>query len=102
MLKIVTPDLSIVKTIPGDTPRPQHPMWSTPNTAQPSVSSSTTQPVVSSQQQQQLVRQLAAAGVQQVQLPAQAATFQTSRGEVSIWWGKTLKGVHKFWCFRCH
>ena len=101
VLKVVTPDLSIVKTIPGDTPRQQHPMWSTPNTAQPSVSSSTTQPVVSSQQQQQLVRQLAAAGVQQVQLPAQAATFQTSRGEVSVRWGKTLKGVHKFWCFRC-
>ena len=50
MLKVVTPDLSIVKTIPGDTPRQQHPMWSTPNTAQPSVLSSTTQPVVSSQQ----------------------------------------------------
>ena len=92
VLKVVTPDLSIVKTLPGDTPRQQHPMWSTPNTAQP---------VVFSQQQQQLVRQLAAAGVQQVQLPAQAVTFQTSRGEVSIWWGKTLKGVHKFWCFRC-
>ena len=101
VLKVVTPDLSIVKTIPGDTPRQQHPMWSTPNTAQPSVSSSTTQPVVSSQQQQQLVRQLAAAGVQQVQLPAQPATFQTSRGEVGVRWGKTLKGVHKFWCFRC-
>ena len=27
--------------------------------------------------------------------------FQTSHGEVSVRWGKTLKGVHKFWCFRC-
>ena len=27
VLKVVTTDLSIVKTLPGDTPRQQHPMW---------------------------------------------------------------------------
>ena len=44
---------------------------------------------------------MATAGIQQVQLSGQAATFQTTRGEVSVRWGKTLKGVHKFFCFRC-
>ena len=39
--------------------------------------------------------------VQSIQLPQQPSTFQTSHGEVSVRWGKTLKGVHKFWCFRC-
>ena len=101
--KVVIPDLSIVKTIPGDTVRQPNPLWTTPHTTQ-TVVSSTARPMVPSTlnpQQQQLVRQLAATGVQQVQLSGQAATFQTARGEVSVRWGKTLKGVHKFFCYRC-
>ena len=39
--------------------------------------------------------------IQNIQLPQQPSTFQTLHGEVSVRWGKTLKGVHKFWCFRC-
>ena len=39
--------------------------------------------------------------VQSIQLPQQPSMFQTSHGEVSVRLGKTLKGVHKFWCFKC-
>ena len=103
--KVVTPDLSVAKTIPGDTPRRQHPLWSTPQTPQPIVSPA----VESTPLTQQMALQLTASAVQQIQVPVTQAiqlpicpeTFNTSHGAISVRWGKTLKGVHKYFCHRC-
>ena len=103
--KVVTPDLSVVKTIHGDTPRRQHPLWSTPRTPQPIVSPA----VQSTPLTQQMALQLTASAAQQIQVPVTQAiqlpirpeTFNTSHGAISVRWGKTLKGVHKYFCHRC-
>ena len=116
--KVVEDDVSVLQEYAGpDIIAQRKELWSNPDKVAdplqptPQVLQSTAQllPVPQSTAQllpvPQSTPQLTSAQIQQmvqnIQLPQQPSTFQTSHGEVSVRWGKTLKGVHRFWCFRC-
>ena len=114
--KVVQEEVTVVKEYAGaDVVAQRKELWSNPLPPQTAVPVSTPQtavPVstpqtavpVSTPQTTALVstpEMMITPTPQFITLPQTPSTFQTSMGEVSVRWGKTLKGVHKFWCFRC-
>ena len=106
--KVVQDDVTLLKEYPSaDVIAERKQLWSNPDDTEDvdeAANPKPTQVVQATTRLFQSTPQLTAAQIQMVQsiqLPQQPSTFQTSHGEVSVRWGKTLKGVHKFWCFRC-
>ena len=113
--KVIQEELSVVKEYAGaDVVEQRKELWRDPPTTQTAVPVLTPQTAVRVSAPQMtapvLIPQTAplvstpqtiAASTQLITLPQAPSTFVTSMGEVSVRWGKTLKGVHKFWCFRC-
>ena len=126
VLDVVTPNVSLVKQIPGDKIMD----WTNPTT-QPGQAVSTAQhgQGVSTPQQIRTIQpvhktQMSRSGVVNKPITrsivkgmiasaahsatsmrdlatGSPATFQTSKGHVSVRWGQQLKGVHQFFCFQC-
>ena len=115
--KVVQDDVTLLKEYAGpDVVAERKELWSNPDGSKdddeaanplqalqptPQVFQSTPHLLLIPQSTPQLTSAQIQQMVQSIQLPQQPSTFQTSHGEVSVRWGKTLKGVHKFWCFRC-
>ena len=108
MTKVVQDDVTLLKEYPSaDVIAERKQLWSNPDDSEDVDEAANPQPTQVVQATTRLFQstpQLTAAQIQMmqsIQLPQQPSTFQTSHREVSVRRGKTLKGVHKFWCFRC-